>query len=116
MGAMVNTCAFPKGMQHIYSPTVMERARPINIYNGNKAHKIYVLDSPAPGETKFTILYSHANGETLETSIILSDYYSEMLNVNIIIYDWEGYGMSDGSASEVSLKRGAVAAFEYARK
>ena len=63
---------------------------------GNKIAAIYYKQNNA----KYTILYSHGNAEDMsQISEYLKDL-SERLNVNIILYDYSGYGLSDGLPSE----------------
>ena len=64
--------------------------------SGNRIAAIYYSQKAA----KYTILYSHGNAEDMSQ---ISEYlreFSQKLNVNVILYDYSGYGLSDGSPSE----------------
>jgi pimeloyl-ACP methyl ester carboxylesterase len=41
------------------------------------------------------------------------NYISKELNVNVLAYDYEGYGRSSGEASEYAVQDDAIAAYEY---
>ena len=45
---------------------------------------------------KYTILYSHANGEDIGMISNWLKFLSKRLNVNIFVYDYSGYGYSEG--------------------
>lgn len=60
-----------------------------------------------------TVLHSHANAEDLldvKSSLIR---LSEELNVNILGYDYHGYGLSGGSCSEAACCCAARACYDY---
>lgn len=65
----------------------------------------------APGATR-TVLYAHGNGGNLttrrEVAIGLRD-----LGMNVLIFDYRGYGKSEGSPSEEGLYRDAEAALKW---
>lgn len=44
-----------------------------------------------------TILYSHGNGDILKNCEWLGNSYREEFNVSILIYDYRGYGRSEGN-------------------
>lgn len=62
-----------------------------------------------------TLLFFHGNagniGHRLEKILLLHD-----LGVNVFIFDYRGYGQSQGSPSEAGLHRDAEAAYEYLTK
>jgi pimeloyl-ACP methyl ester carboxylesterase len=49
---------------------------------------------------KFTILYSHGNAEDLGLNREYMAILSDRLGVNMVTYDYEGYGLTLGRASE----------------
>ena len=61
-----------------------------------------------------TVLYSHGNAEDLNTTVpfLLFDLCPQ-LQVNALCYDYEGYGGSEGSASEAALYRDIETCYSY---
>jgi abhydrolase domain-containing protein 17 len=63
-------------------------------------------------QAKYTVLYSHGNGETL------GDIYADLitlqkLNFNVLAYDYRGYGLSPGQASVANSYQDVEAAYDY---
>ena len=55
--------------------------------------------------TKITIVYSHGNGEDIGDSRSWLKMLHNTLKVNVIGYDYEGYGLHEGTSSENSCYR-----------
>ena len=76
--------------------------------NGSEITGWYV---PANG-AKATVLFSHGNAGNisgrLETLRILNS-----LNLNVLIYDYQGYGNSEGKSSEETTYQDAMAAWDF---
>jgi abhydrolase domain-containing protein 17 len=73
--------------------------------------KITAVHLPNP-KAKYTILYSHGNGETL------GDIYPKLLKLrdlgfSVFAYDYRGYGLSQGKPSVDKAYRDIDAAYEY---
>jgi len=66
---------------------------------------------PSPQST-YTVLYSHGNGEDLGDVRPLLEKI-RALGVNVFAYDYEGYGISQGSATEQNAYRDIDAAYHY---
>ena len=60
------------------------------------------------------IIYSHANAADCGTMLPRCTQISVQLDVDVIIYDYEGYGYSDGSPSEAAMIRDLEVVFKYA--
>lgn len=79
-----------------------------NSQNGSEITGWYV---PAK-EAKATVLFSHGNAGNisgrLETLRILNS-----LNLNVLIYDYQGYGNSEGKSSEETTYQDAMAAWDF---
>jgi abhydrolase domain-containing protein 17 len=63
-------------------------------------------------KAKYTILYSHGNGETI------GDIYPDLLALqkngfNLLAYDYRGYGLSPGKPSEPNSYQDVEAAYAY---
>jgi fermentation-respiration switch protein FrsA (DUF1100 family) len=66
---------------------------------------------PAAG-AKFTVLFCHGNGGNIMHRLdSLNLFYN--LGVNCFIFDYRGYGKSEGRPSEVGTYRDAQAAYEW---
>ncbi|TYZ62490.1 hypothetical protein PybrP1_001992 [[Pythium] brassicae (nom. inval.)] len=62
---------------------------------------------------QYTLLFSHGNAEDLG---MIYDWFREVgrrLNVNVMAYDYSGYGISEGEPSEDACFADAEAAFAY---
>jgi pimeloyl-ACP methyl ester carboxylesterase len=82
----------------------------IGTANGNKISAVY-LPNPA---AKFTLLVSHGNAEDLGDD----RYWLEELRragFSVFAYDYEGYGTSEGKASEKTVYQDEAAAYDYRR-
>ena len=89
--------------------------KPSDIYfkstNGTKLHGLLY----AKPDAKFFCLFSHGNGGNV--SFRQSTYELLMQEgCSVFIYDYEGYGKSDGSPSADNVVEDAQAAYSYATK
>ncbi len=76
---------------------------------GNKIPACYFRRAGA----SITFLYSHANAEDLGLMFNWLKTLSRRLNVNILAYDYTGYGESDGEPSEEACYADIDAAYEH---
>ncbi len=72
---------------------------------------IYLINPQA----KFTILYSHGNAEDLGTLLPLLKLYQQH-GFSIFAYDYQGYGTSEGKASEENTYEDIESAYYYLTK
>jgi uncharacterized protein len=63
-----------------------------------------------PGRTATTLLYSHGNGGNIAGRVSIARLLAERLGVGVFMYDYRGYGRSEGEPSEAGLVRDAIAA------
>lgn len=63
-----------------------------------------------------TVLFSHGNAEDIGIMYDRMKDMSKLLNVNIMAYDYTGYGYSTGSPSEEMCYRNIEAAYGYLRQ
>ncbi|CAN8074389.1 unnamed protein product [Agarophyton chilense] len=61
----------------------------------------------------FTILFSHGNGEDLGVTASYALQLSNTLNTSVLCYDYSGYGISTGKASETNCYADIRAAYSY---
>ena len=60
------------------------------------------------------LLYFHGNGGNLgERSPVASTLASR--GISVLLFDWRGYGKSEGTPTETALFRDAIAAYDFAR-
>ncbi len=75
--------------------------------------KLHAWWIPARGPARGTAIFCHGNagniGDRLDTLQILRN----QLSLNVLIFDYRGYGKSPGSPSEQGLKADAAAAWKY---
>lgn len=64
-------------------------------------------------KSKYTIIYSHGNGEDLSEIYPLLNLYAEN-GFNVLAYDYSGYGLSKGVASEKNVYKNADVIYNYA--
>ena len=66
-----------------------------------------------PGTSKYTLLWFHGNGGNIGHRMeeILIMHHS--LGINIFIFDYRGYGRSEGKPSEQGVYQDATAAIKY---
>jgi fermentation-respiration switch protein FrsA (DUF1100 family) len=62
------------------------------------------------GRTPTTLLYSHGNGGNIGDRVRIARLLVEQLGVGVFMYDYRGYGRSQGAPSEAGLVSDAVGA------
>jgi hypothetical protein len=67
---------------------------------------------PAGGESRGTILYCHGNAGNISTRLPTM-HLCHRLGLDILAFDYRGYGRSEGRPSEEGTYRDARAAWEY---
>lgn len=66
---------------------------------------------PRAGSSAY-LLFCHGNAGNISHRIEIIDIFSKM-GMNVFIFDYRGYGRSQGSPSEKGLYRDAAAAYDY---
>jgi len=79
--------------------------------NGERITATYIKARGA----NVSILYSHGNAEDLNTAYSWMRRISRELNVNVMGYDYTGYGLSTGKPSEQNCYADIEAVFEHLR-
>jgi fermentation-respiration switch protein FrsA (DUF1100 family) len=80
----------------------------------NTKQQICCYHIKTPGATK-TIIFSHGNAEDIGQNIGWLEQMSNQIGVNILAYDYEGYGQSSGEPSEYGVQDDIIAVYEYLR-
>jgi len=78
---------------------------------GNQIPAFYVTNKDA----KFTLLFSHGNAEDLGLIFRSFRELTSILRVNVFSYEYTGYGISQGQASEAAVYADIEAAFKHVR-
>ena len=76
--------------------------------DGHRLHGWYV-----PGNSDTTLLWFHGNGGNIGYRVEELALVHARLGVNVFIFDYRGYGKSEGSPSERGIYRDARAALAY---
>jgi fermentation-respiration switch protein FrsA (DUF1100 family) len=63
-----------------------------------------------PGRSRTTLLYSHGNAGNIGDRVVIARLLADALGVGLFLYDYRGYGRSQGAPSEAGLVRDALAA------
>ena len=63
-----------------------------------------------PGRTPTTLLYSHGNGGNIGGRVAIARLLADQLGVGLFMYDYRGYGRSEGAPSEAGLVSDALGA------
>ena len=62
------------------------------------------------GRTPVTLLYSHGNAGNIGDRVRIARLFVDQLGVGVFMYDYRGYGRSEGAPSEAGLVSDAVGA------
>lgn len=87
----------------------------LDVKGANKKERVPAIFHRFPG-AKFTVLYSHGNGEDIGLLIEELKSMSNNLRANVFVYDYVGYSTSklEGSAaSESGCLRSITAAYQF---
>jgi len=94
----------PQPSTYVHLPNEVK----ISVENGEQITAVYL---PVP-QAKWTILFSHGNAEDLGTVLPFMQQF-ETLGYSVLLYDYRGYGTSDGSPSEKNTYHDVAAAYRW---
>jgi fermentation-respiration switch protein FrsA (DUF1100 family) len=63
-----------------------------------------------PGRAPTTLLYAHGNGGNIAGRVSIARLLADQLGVGVFMYDYRGYGRSEGTPSEAGLVSDALGA------
>ncbi len=93
-------------------PASYEADDSIKLIESEDGTQLAVYWGPSPGATK-TVFYFHGNGEDLgQVGVVLSNY--RLQGVNVLSFDYRGYGLSVGTPSERNCYEDASTVLDYA--
>ncbi len=78
--------------------------------DGTKLHGWFV-----PGHGDYTMLWFHGNAGNISHRVDNLLLFNRRLGVSTLIFDYRGYGRSEGTPSEMGMYMDAEAAYEYLR-
>lgn len=101
-----------KQLLFVPGPASYEADDSILMVTSEDETQLAVFWGPVPGATK-TVFYFHGNGEDLgHINFILNNY--RLQGVNVLSFDYRGYGLSEGSPSEKVCYKDANTVLDYA--
>jgi len=115
MGGVVAQLAFPVPNKEYGQAALRQRRDRIslNTSNNNTIVAIHIKRSPHSGRT---ILYSHGNAEDLGQILPYIDRMAEICAADVLAYDYCGYSLSTGEASEDGCYQSIDAAYAYLKR
>lgn len=85
----------------------------VPVSGGAPGDTIVAAFVPAPAGVRFTLLCSHGNAVDLGQMLPLYDELARILRVNIMAYDYRGYGLSSGVPAASAALADAAAALGH---
>jgi pimeloyl-ACP methyl ester carboxylesterase len=106
---------FPLKTQHYQMPEVIEKLNPETVsFKASNGCNLYGFYITVP-KARYTVIVHHGQGANISY-----DGYAQTAEVfaragaNVLLYDYEGFGRSEGQPSSAALRRDALAAYEFA--
>lgn len=96
---------FPKGD---WSPAPRTEDVWIDSSDGVRLHGW--LAEPARGPARAVVLYTHGNGGNVTNRRHVIELFRDRMNATVLVFDYRGYGRSDGRPTEVGVLDDARAA------
>jgi fermentation-respiration switch protein FrsA (DUF1100 family) len=84
----------------------------ITFKSGTYTLYAYFVKSPLASSSTPTIFYHHGNAQSIEAYWDRMEYFYKA-GYNVLIYDYRGYGRSEGQSSQEGLESDAEAALAY---
>ena len=78
--------------------------------DGVRIHAWYL---PPPGEARWTVLLAHGNGGNISHRLDRTLFLQSKLGAAVLLFDYRGYGRSEGSPDEEGTYRDARAAHRW---
>jgi hypothetical protein len=96
----------------IIPDSLVEAETLVNAQNGNKVYGFFVRRPGGSGVTDITVIYNHGNGRNINRYWGRVELLWEA-GCNVFIYDYEGYGKSEGTPTGDACYDDADAALKY---
>jgi len=85
---------------------------PTSFKSGNEKHDLVAVFIRYPNAS-ITIMYSHATSEDLGTTVQYGAELANELRANVLVYDYSGFGLSQGKSNEMQLYADGDAVLRY---
>lgn len=105
-----NLVYFPSKNMDVNPKTIGLEYEPVTFRSSNET-KLFGWFIPKK-DANITLLYLHGNGGNISNRLNSIEIFNS-LNMNIFIFDYQGYGQSEGSATEKNTYDDAMRAWEY---
>jgi pimeloyl-ACP methyl ester carboxylesterase len=96
----------------IIPDSLIEAETLVNGQNGNKVYGFFVRQPGGSGLTDITVVYNHGNAQNINRYWGRVELLWEA-GCNVFIYDYEGYGKSEGTPAGDACYNDAEAALKY---
>ena len=81
--------------------------------DGTKLHG-WLIRSPKAGAP--LMIYFHGNAGNITDRLPVSEEFAQRGIMSVLLFDWRGYGKSEGAPSESKLHDDAIAAYDFATR
>ena len=103
---------FPEGAWDTRALPVQPEDIAFNASDGVRLHG-WLFRSPAAGRRSPVLIWFHGNAGNITDRAPMAAEFARR-GISAFVFDWRGYGKSEGRASESGLFRDAIAAYEFA--
>lgn len=84
--------------------------------DGESLHALYLRQPPTRSSRKMTVLMFHGNAGNIGHRVPIAKAVQEILQCNVFMLQYRGYGMSTGTPDEAGLKIDAQTGLDYLRQ
>ena len=105
----------------VFQPPVRDHVHPdiksVKVESLGKLPIDYIYIQSPNMKSNYCILYSHGNAEDVTSLMLWGKYLADKLNINILFYDYPGYGRTQGkiSPSEMGCYHAISAMYQLLR-
>jgi pimeloyl-ACP methyl ester carboxylesterase len=75
--------------------------------------QVYSWFIPAKDKNAMTVMICHGNAGNISNRLATIDFYHRQIGVNVMIFDYSGYGKTPGKVSEEKTYQNSQAVFDY---
>ncbi|KAJ1630953.1 Alpha/Beta hydrolase protein [Pavlovales sp. CCMP2436] len=111
--SLVNSIAFPRPPRGFSEAELLRRPDLVWLRTSTSKTVPAIYRKHATSAPRFTLVYSHGNAEDVGLSLSYIDFFADLLNVDVLAYEYLGYSVADGEPSESGLYESIEAAWDY---
>lgn len=105
----------PRAWQMQYGQGNMQEYM-VDVRNNGKDYRIHTIFAPAALQRcNQNVLYCHGNASDLNDQQHIVEFYHDK-GINVLLWDYSGYGKSSGTPSYEMVKKGVLAVFDWFKK